>query len=721
VGFLRKEGWNLFSISLYDVVLWALAGAMAYATSLLLKWAVRAREKKAPLDTPFIIFILIMMLAMVVSTVVYLLRPSTGLLLDLIVVNMFVMTGGVLPIFLIMSLKLSTPDDVETMEGSIQTGVPVNGVVEGDYSSLTPLVVTLVLLNEFFMGWALVLASQTGLAAAEYSNPMGIFSSIVNSYWFIFTMSAEMLLTTYFLRKEINRALIYVIVLQSIIMILSPTALGNQGWVSASIYGGGALMIGLFIYIFEHMARNSSIDSGLASYVFRLLGVYSLMMAGLFVWKLFQSGTLFSMSIVLEMIVYFYLILGEKQKKGINKSWLLDAKWTLGLTSMIFVAEYFMGGLLDVQIYGKQTFLDSLSLAPISGSALSVASSTLYNALVWFGTITGSAWFLIMMGIEMGALVVFKIGTTRELETKIRLVLVIAAYAIYAVLLPSFLIPKGVLPGLPFVGWSMGVGTAGAVAPTFLVAIAGTYIVSGVLSFLFGARQLCSVFCTAALMYQGTFYDKMKSFNRTSKVARRFLSSRLSNLYRLIFSIVWLSIFTAVGISYLDSIGVLNLSIFGTDPTEFLYLFYFNFLWYVVFITIPFVGTYACVSMGWCHWGTFNQLVSRLGFFKLTVKGTNTCVNCKTKDCAIACPVGLTDLPGKFISSGQFKSHKCIGVGDCATACPYQNIELHDIRHWVRGKIRPKSSESQSNIVQIGSKMAAERLKSPGTAKKIEK
>jgi polyferredoxin len=341
----------------------------------------------------------------------------------------------------------------------------------------------------------------------------------------------------------------------------------------------------------------------------------------------------------------------------------------------------------------------------MTGNVLAIIEATLYDFLVWFGTVTASVWFLIMMGIEMGALVAFKIGTARELETKIRLALVILAYAIYAILLPSFLIPSATLPYVPFVGWSMGVGTGGPVAPVLLAAILGTYLITGVLSFLFGARQTCSLFCTAAMMYQGTFYDKMKTFNRSSKIGRKFLTSRMSNLYRSIFSIVWVSLFVAIAISYLDSIGILNLSIFGSDPTQFLYFFYFNFLWYIAFITIPFVGTYACVSMGWCHIGLFNQFVSRFGFFKLKVKSTDTCRNCPTMDCALACPVGLTNLPGSFIAKGEFKSHKCIGVGDCVTACPYENIQFHDIRHWVRGKFsKHKQIDSRMNLIQLKSR-----------------
>ena len=688
------------------LVMSALAAGMAYSTSLLLKWFVRAKDRRAPIDVPFILFILIMMLSMVVSAVAYLLSPSTGLLLDLIVVNMFVMTAGVLPIFLFMSLRLS-PEDLEggiATDGSIRLEKPIRTLRERYGRGLIPLAITIVLLDEFFMGWALVIASGIASSTISLTNPLSLFSSVVNSYWFIFTMSAEMALTTYFLRNEIGRVLAYVVAAQSVIMFLSPTALSSSGWVTASVYGGSAAMIVLFIYFFEFMARNSVLDLNVSQYLFRLLSVYSLMMAGLFVWELYQSGTIFSIAIILEMLLYFYLVLGDRNQSGAKKSWLLDAKWTCGLISLIFVSEFFMGGLFDVQINGGANFLEGLGLVPIAGSILTATGAALYDFLAWFGTVTGSVWFLIMMGIEMGALVAFKIPTARERETKIRLVFVLVAYALYTVALPSFILQDPAK--VPFIGWSMGVGTAGAVAPVFLVAIGGTYLISGVLSVLFGSRQTCSVFCMPATMYQGSFNDKKQTFNRSSKSARQFLTTRLSKLYKLFFSLVWGSLFVTILISYLDSVGILNLTIFGSDPTVFAYSLYRNFLWYIIFITIPIVGVYGCVSMGWCHWGTFNQLVSRIGFFKLKVKSTDTCAHCPTMDCARACPVGLTNLPGEFIKKGEMKSHKCIGVGDCVSSCPYEIIQFHDIRHWVRGRISgARENHSNNYLVKLASNM----------------
>jgi polyferredoxin len=75
----------------------------------------------------------------------------------------------------------------------------------------------------------------------------------------------------------------------------------------------------------------------------------------------------------------------------------------------------------------------------------------------------------------------------------------------------------------------MGIGTEGAIAPTIIIALIGIYLVSGILSFLFGSRQLCSVMCMAAPMYQGTTTDAIRSFNETSWLARRPLTNKISS------------------------------------------------------------------------------------------------------------------------------------------------------------------------------------------------
>ena len=660
---------------------------MAAVVSYCLKWTAEHRRRPGSLMVPFVAFVLFMMLSMVASAVVYFSIPSFGLLVELVVLNMLVMGLGALPFVLLIFRSLLAEEGEHSSGRAADVGEPRaawggKGPASG--------VLVLALLNEFFMGWAFQLASG-GFPPSVGTDPVSVFSAVVSSYWFLFTMSFEMALTAYFLRKLIPRVLLVVIAFQSAIMFLSPTAVAGAWWVGAGVFGGSALMILLFVYAFEHLARNPMVDQGVSRYLLLLLVAYAAMMAGLYSWLLGSSELLFALSILLEMGVYLAAVLGVGWPPSL-KPWKSRPWWALGVLTSLFVGEFFMGALLDAQVYGTRALFASAGLVPVAGGAAAMLGSAAFDFVAFFSAVTLSPWFLIMMGAEMGALVLFRMREVRELETKIRLGLVIVAYAVYTVFLPYFLIPASVLPGVPLVGWSMGVGTVGAVAPALIVALVGTYLFSGALSFLFGARQFCSMFCSAALMYQGTFYDSMTTFNRTSRAGRKLLTSRLSDLYKALFSLVWVSLIAAVAVSYLDSVGVLRLSVFGQDPTVFLYTFYFGFLWYLVFVTIPFVGTYGCATMGWCHWGTFNQLVGRLGLFKLKVRDPGVGGTCEPTDCAKACPVGLTDLPGSFMAKGEFKSMKCIGVGDCVSACPYSNEYFFDVRSWL-GRGRSKASQ----------------------------
>ncbi|MEM3851914.1 MAG: 4Fe-4S binding protein, partial [Methanomassiliicoccales archaeon] len=447
--------------------------------------------------------------------------------------------------------------------------------------------------------------------------------------------------------------------------------------------------------------KNTAIKRYTLHYLFALIGIYAVMMLATYLWLDGYGQTLIAFSVVADMLLYFHvLFIYTLRSSSPSVNWKLNATPVFGLLFGLFVSEFFMGGAFDIAYYGK-VFATSIQLAPVAGGVLNIVGASLYDFVTYMAAITSSTWFLIMMGAEMGSLVIFRIKTVRELETKIRLGLIVCAYALYSILLPYFIIPPSRLPYTPFVGWSMGVGTGGAFAPAFLFAILLTYLISGVLSLLFGGRQVCSLFCTAALMYQGTFYDSLKTYNKKSTVARKLGRNKLSSLHYGVITAVWATIISTASISYLDSVHIIHLTVFGTDPVFFAYTFYFNVLWYVTFLTIPFVGTYACVSSGWCHWGTFNQFMGRLGFWKLKVRDPIACVNCKTKDCASACPVGLTSMPGAFISNGEFKNYRCIGVGDCVNACPVNNIQFYDVRHWLMERFAANRTKEEKHEVML--------------------
>jgi polyferredoxin len=677
--------------------LWALAASMALVTAWVLKYVANADRA---LDYAIALFVLAMMAAMFGGALIYLNKPGVNSLELAVWMNMGVMSVGSIPIFnIVIRTALDKPNQ----------GVQYFSISQQRLWLVKAFVITLVVLNESLMGWALLVASNTGLTVVQVGSSIeGAFSNVTNSYWFLFSMSLEMGLSVYMLRKWFSKGVFAILVSQSLIMFLSPTAINSGVWHTASVWASSVAMIGLFVFIFEYLYRHKSLNLNVANYLLRLFFVYGAMMAGLFLWELTSNGFLFALSVIAEMGLYFELVLSHSRFSDLNaskfnkpptKSWLLDPIWTFGLLVSMFIAEFFMGGLLDVQA-GGQAFLNSIHTTPVAGSVLSQLGAAFYNFVQVFSSVTNSVWFYVMMGAEMGVLVLFKLRSTRELETKIRLILLVLAYAFYTVFFPYFYF-GGNTSKIPFMGWSMGIGTGGAFAPALMLAIGGTYAISGFLSFLFGGRQMCSVFCTAPLMYQGTTYDSMKTFNRSSKLGRKLLTSRMNNIYLVTTTLTWVSLIVVSLVSYLDSVGRLNLTVFGSDPSVFLYNFYFNFLWYIIFISMPFVGNYACVTTGYCHWGSFNRLVGRLGFFRLKVRDKEVCRKCPTKDCAKACPVGLTDMPGHFITKGEFRSQKCCGVGDCVGACPYGNMYFYDVRDWLREKFGAKKRRETIELAVI--------------------
>ncbi|MCL4307462.1 MAG: 4Fe-4S ferredoxin, partial [Candidatus Thermoplasmatota archaeon] len=549
-----------------------------------------------------------------------------------------------------------------------------------------------VILDEVLMSlvFNLVLSHQQYLALMSTSPVAAIFQS-VSSYWFVFPMSIEMFLSIILMRRDQNSWTLVLLLAQASIMFLAPPAVTGHHWGPLMVYLSGAVMTGFFVFLFEHLYRAQSVRRSMGSYILMLLAVYTAMMAGVFLWQVYGSIYLFSMEMIADMVLYLWGTLHRGMlSTGPRTYWLANRRWSFSFLLLVFAAEFFMGAAFDIQYYGAVPFIASTGIVPLTGSMLSIAGKAVFDFFIFFGSVSLSSWFLVMMGIEMGSLVVFKIRKTREMETRIRLSLMLVAYGIYSILLPSFIIQNPA--SVPFIGWSMGIGTAGPVSPLLILPMVLTYVISGILSLLFGSRQLCSVFCTAPVMYQGTFYDSMKKFNNSSGMSKSLTrADRTGNMvYRIVSNMVYVSVIAAAVISWLDSTGRLNLTFYGTDPEYMLYIFYFGFLWYAVFILMPYVGSYGCINTGYCQWGNFNRFISRFGFFRLKVRDPNQCVTCPTKDCASACPVGNYGQPGSFITKGEYKDSRCVGIGDCVNACPYENIFYYDVRHFVREKISKK-------------------------------
>jgi polyferredoxin len=664
-----------------DLVLGPIAAGMVVVTAYTVRWAAQAR---GPLAAGTVVFILLMMAAMFAGAAVYYAHPGTPALIEgfwaasaLMSLSAFVVFAGY-------------ARETRARAAAAPTDPPPSIRAPGQFVAV---VAFLVLLNELLMGWTFSQAAGTPLGGGGGLAGAGAMAvGVVVSPWFLFTMSAEMALSAVLLRRRLPTALVVLALLQAPIMFLSPPALASADWVALAVYGSSALMIGLIVYAMEHLYRHRELPAGVAQYVVLLLAIYAIMMAGLFVWQLTGDAALFAVAVVAEMVLFYEAVVGlERAAARPALAWQARPHWTFAVLALVFVAELFMGAVLDVALE-PATYLPVFTFLPLSGSPATVLGNGLQNGFWFTANVTASTWFLLMMGVEMGALVVFKLRESRSPENRWRMGVMMASYAAFAVFYPSIyygLAFPNAASGtqVPVLGWSMGIGSAPLAAAVFGVLLA-SYSVMGVATFLFGRRAVCSVFCTAPLMYQGTTLDAMKSFNRSSTIGRKYLSSRLSNAYTATTGVVMGSLALASGISYLNTTGRTSLYFpGGVDPTVFLFALYFGVLWYVLFVTIPYVGTYNCVTMGWCYTGTVAAAFQKLGPYKLKVRDKNVCRACTTLDCAKACPVGLTDMPGHFRKTGEFRSSKCCGVGQCVEVCPYDNLYIHDIRHWVRDRL----------------------------------
>ncbi|MHB1434622.1 MAG: 4Fe-4S binding protein [Thermoplasmata archaeon] len=660
------------------VILSLLAALMAYTTAVLVRWAASARTAAYGAA---ILFLFAMMAAMFAGALIYYLHPGPVSLAEGFWFAAILMSALVFPLIYVLTREVR----LRAVTGASPPEAPFRP------SSYVAGTIGLVLVNEFLMGWVFSLAA--GLSIPLNQGAIPFLESVVVSPWFIFTMGGEMLLSAYFLRERIRPEVRIVLVFQGILMILSPPALATPAWTAGAVFAGSAVMIALVIYLLEFVAIHPEFPPGFARYTLLLAGVYSLMMAGLYLWVAYAWLPLFALVLILEMVLFFDALLRlDRFSAGPPWEWFRSPRWIFGLLATVFVAEVFMGALLDLQATGG-AWLMTVPAFPAVGSPTTVLGHLLANGFWWLATVTASAWFLVMMGIEMGALVYFKIRETRHRELRLRLWILVGVFASTTVLIPGF---WSTIPGapdlatLPFLGWTMGIGSGGALAAPVILAVLGTYLLVAGLCFLFGRRALCSVLCgMAPLMYQGTLMDRMKTFNRSSSVGHKYLGSRFSTAFSITGVVALSAILGVTVVSYLNSVGSLHVTIAGADPTVFLYNLNFGVVWYLLFVTVPFVGTYNCVTLGWCPWGMVGQAVSnrRVGLFRLKVKDREVCKACTTLDCARACPIGLVDMPGQFRTRGEFRSSKCCGVGDCIESCPYDNIYIHDVRHWVRSRL----------------------------------
>jgi len=515
---------------------------------------------------------------------------------------------------------------------------------------------------------------------------------------FVVTAGLEILLLAWLAYPEADPSLRLLLFSQGLLLLLTPTALPWAEWAAAAAYVGAALIVAVFVVALQFLYRHKQLSGPLLNLLVRWPFAALVTGAGWFLWTFEGLWVPLAVAVGVQLTFALYTALSPSLPTGGERvPWLLRPFAIFEFLLFTFLAEFFLGALLDFRIVGP-TFLQYIPFVPVVGAPLHAAGVLVYNGL-WFGAaILASAWFLILLGFTMGPLVVLKIRETHERAQKYRLAMTIGAYALAAIWLPSFasstpLTNAPWLANIPVIGWGFGLRDGGPFESGIFLAVIAMYVLVGTLTVLFGRKAICAVMCGAAMMYQGTAMSEMRGFNQTSRVGKHFLGSQLSTTYVVMSGVALASLFAISLLSVLRWIPAVQVANGELDtaalplPIEL----YFGGVWFAMFVTTPFIGTYNCATTGFCHWGALTLPFARVGFFRLKVKDKKVCQACTTFDCAKACPVGLVDMPLYFRRDGEYRSSKCCGVGDCVGACPYGNMYHQDVRFWLRRKLSQKS------------------------------
>lgn len=561
------------------------------------------------------------------------------------------------------------------------------------------LIASLIIWNEVSMGILLfslaypeMISGYSGTASAVIPY---FLSYSVNTYLFIIPMAFEMsVILILFHRKSENFLFYLVLILMSA---TAPSISGNYSSVPVGLLVTAFVMIIFMVIFFEKIVRQKhAMREAFKKNLLAIFSILTFMMAGEFLGTVLNynfaiSWSVFALSMTISMFFYFYMTFSAGKEKGKRVGWAKDKKFLFYILLASFIAEWFAGAALSFAIPGyppdgSRGFI-AFSNALGGVNSFNTASS-LFDAVYLIGSVTNGYWFLMIMGLEMGSLVIIRTRTLQWKEKKVNLYLALAAFALYTLYYPNFG-SAHMYEILPF--WA-NVGSLDSLFPFLLLSLLGSYVLYAVLAVLFGRRSYCSTLCPSAVMYGGTLGQSMISFNYESEFSKKHIGSKFkASLYPVIYN-SWILLIVVAAISYFSNGGT-TFSAWGVDLSVFYSYFVWNILWYVFFITIPFVGMSPCRRYGWCSTGTFVGFFSRIGLFRLKVKDSHTCVTCKDKPCVSACEVGLGDLPGQFITKGEFRSSKCVGAGSCVIACPYENIYFYDVRTYLKErKLRRKKT-----------------------------
>ena len=549
---------------------------------------------------------------------------------------------------------------------------------------------TFFLINEFFMTYFVFII----LGMKFPSSFMEEIPQMVNSFVFVVPMEIEMVFSiVLFKMKGATR---YLLIALAMMDFLSPALFGQYDFLLTVT--NALIMVGGMIILLEEVSSSKSkiivdkrriIDISVVIYLLNSFGFFIEYSTG---HNTEADWFVYSISVLVGMFLYFFFVFSGRNNRTLE-SWVSRRWWLFFILLSTFVTELLMSipldilsGIFPIRGSGFSSMAYLVTNAGGSAGVIHFSGNVILSIVPFIAIVANAPMFLLLMGLEMGALVVFRMKKIKWLEKRVNLSFALVAYFTYTLYGPNYILGWSKLPL-----WA-NVGALGPVRTGLIIPLIMSYVIYAVLALFFGRRSYCGTLCPSAVMYGGTLGQEMISLNYKSRTSKKNIGSRYSSFIQKIIGGSWIFMLASAIASFAISIKVINLPF---DPAILYSYLIWNLLWYVFFISIPFVGMSPCRRYGWCTTGTFVGFFSKLGFFKIKAVDPNVCFRCPTKDCVTACEVGLGDLPAQFIKNGYFKSQKCVGSGSCIEACPYDNIHFYDIRNVLKERLASKSPNTE--------------------------
>jgi uncharacterized membrane protein len=266
-------------------------------------------EMSIKISSGYVVYILVMMASMTATEAFYITSAALTGLEEGLIVGTAIMTAGVIGILWYSSRNSRIRRSAE------------NNNKPKKLKLVRSILISLVLLNEFLMGWAFTLATGTPkISGGSWTLVAGsTLTSVAGSDWFLFTMALEIILSIYMLRSAFSKKFVGLVCIQSLALLFVPTAVDTPAWVYLCAIADSAILVGFLVLVHGDRFKSKWKSEPERKYFRTLLMLYVATAVGFLVWVLQGSPLLLLVSVIGGMVLYFNTII-ERISMGLHGS-----------------------------------------------------------------------------------------------------------------------------------------------------------------------------------------------------------------------------------------------------------------------------------------------------------------------------------------------------------------------------------------------------------------